>query len=312
MQCAVQPGVGFQNCHSNPVLDFSLSHGEFGSDSNGDDGGPQADSPFHSVYDSSDSDDSFVNVDFNSDSGESDFDSEADLSEVDEDREDEPKRNLSDCLQSWGNRFKIKKDALSALLRILKAMDPADLNSLPLDSRTLLKTPRKVDVKKLEKAGGEYYHFGFLHGIQNALSRSRKRISNVVVVVGLNGLPLFKSSGVHFTPILGSIASNGYCSCTKCIQKGVWSALCNRTYYPEVDSVLKTHDDFINKTVPAFHLRDSPLLRIPRLNFIDNFPLDYLHLICVGVVKTLVKLWVFKSKNNAKSLANSYPSSPVD
>ncbi|XP_072155785.1 uncharacterized protein [Bemisia tabaci] len=357
----------------NSVTDHSSVSENLSEFDNIDNGSENGDSPgFHSHYESSDSDESFVNID-----SDFEFDDFSDLHSEEEDLLEEdydtPKLTLLDNLRIWGVKFKVTKSATSALLRILKTTNPAELHTLPLDARTLMKTPRKVDIVKLEKAGGEFYYFGLWKGIQNALERSREKITNVSMVFGVNGLPLFKSSGIHCTPILGkiisvpdirhhvfpiaihcgendkpqdakefldpfidevtdlinngvkfkgnlynftlkgfscdcpaksfilcSIASNGKYSCTKCIQEGVWSQLCQRTYYPLVDAPLRTHADFINKTVPHFHNGDSPLLRIPQINFIDSFPLDYLHLICVGVVKTLGKLWVFKSKNNAK------------
>ncbi|XP_072154974.1 uncharacterized protein [Bemisia tabaci] len=342
------------------------------SDSFGDDSdGARGDSPgLHSVYESSDSDASFANGDSD---GEEFSDLNSDGEDLFEENSDMPKYSLLVNLRIWGVTYKITKVALSALLRILKSSDPNELHTLPLDGRTIMRTPRHVIVKKLEKAGGEFYYFGLMKAVQNALERTSEKVTNIAMVTGINGLPLFKSSGVHFTPILGkiisipdlrhhvfpiaihcgdtdkpqdaeeflspfidevtdlikngvnfkgnvynftlkgfscdcpaksfvlsSIASNGKYGCTKCVQEGKWSHLCRRTFFPQVDARLKTHEDFINKTVPQFHLGDSPLLRIPGIDFINDFPLDYLHLVCVGVVKTLVKLWVFASKNNAK------------
>jgi len=39
------------------------------------------------------------------------------------------------------------------------------------------------------------------------------------------------------------------------------------------------------------HLNDSPLENIG-LKMITQFPLDYMHLVCLGVMKRLIKLWI--------------------
>jgi len=67
--------------------------------------------------------------------------------------------NMASELGKWASSFSITAEALSALLTFLRLYHP----SLPKDPRTLLKTPKQVDVKTIQD--GSYCHFG----IQNCL-----------------------------------------------------------------------------------------------------------------------------------------------
>lgn len=52
---------------------------------------------------------------------------------------------------------------------------------------------------------GEYYHFGLAVGLQTVLENlSSKRIDIVEIVIGIDGLPLSKSSKSQFWPILAN------------------------------------------------------------------------------------------------------------
>lgn len=114
-----------------------------------------------------------------------------------EDRPIEPK--LSDKLRSWVHEYHVRRNAVSALLKILIFFG---MTSLPKDSRTLMKTPRTIKIDNL--AGGQYWH--------NDLKLSLKRIfgklhSDLSIKININfdGLPLFKSSPTTFWPILANI-----------------------------------------------------------------------------------------------------------
>lgn len=63
--------------------------------------------------------------------------------------------------------------------------------------------------------------------------------------------------------------------------------------FPKHDCETHTHLGFITKEDERFHVRDSPLTRIPGLNLVSSFPLDYMHLVCLGVMRTMLVTWVF-------------------
>ena len=91
--------------------------------------------------------------------------------------------------------------------------------------------------------------------------------------------------------ILGIKSHTGYSSCTKCKQRGTWYH--NRMIFPNCDSLPRTHEEFLSKKDEDFHLNDTPLVNIPNIHFIKSFPLDYMHLVCLGVVRTLFYIWLF-------------------
>lgn len=109
------------------------------------------------------------------------------------------RRSLTDQLRSWAIEFHITQRSLSKLLKILVS---CGIHSLPKDSRTLLSTPRSIDIQN--RAGGQYYH----HGIKKSLCSIFSELdSNLTIKMNVNvdGLPLFKSSSVEFWPILANI-----------------------------------------------------------------------------------------------------------
>lgn len=83
----------------------------------------------------------------------------------------------------------------------------------------------------------------------------------------------------------------GYFSCTKCHIEGSYSD--NRVCFPETKNLrLRTDSGFRLKLQADHHNGTSVIERIPNFDMVDGFPLDYMHLICLGVVKKLLmSLW---------------------
>lgn len=86
--------------------------------------------------------------------------------------------------------------------------------------------------------------------------------------------------------VLGVKGHCGYFSCTKCTQEGklVNGVVC----FPEINAKLRTDEDFRNKTQEEFHIMETIFVELPYFDLICNVPLDYMHLICLGVVKRLL------------------------
>lgn len=98
----------------------------------------------------------------------------------------ETKQTLECGLRSWAIEYHIQNRALSALLKILICFG---LTNLPKHSRTLLKTPRTVQIEK--RAGGQFWYNGLTNSIKQVFA---KVTSNMTVELNFNvdGLPLFK------------------------------------------------------------------------------------------------------------------------
>jgi hypothetical protein len=118
-----------------------------------------------------------------------------------------------ELLQIWALNHNITQSAVNGLLRLVRKWLPSE--GFPNDSRTLLKTPRKIILSEI--CGGQFYHFGLAAGIVNSLKSGMKdfRLPNLdslrnisellTIKIGIDGLPISKSSNKQFWPILCSV-----------------------------------------------------------------------------------------------------------
>lgn len=85
---------------------------------------------------------------------------------------------------------------------------------------------------------------------------------------------------------------SGYMSCSKCNTEGLFKG--NRICFPVTEGYqLRTDGTFRSKEQDSHHTGTSVLEQIPGLDMIRCFPLDYMHLVCLGVVKKLISnLWL--------------------
>lgn len=81
---------------------------------------------------------------------------------------------------------------------------------------------------------------------------------------------------------------SGYYSCERCTQRGEYTH--SKVTFPSTDSPLRTDDLFSELAYEHHQTAQSPLLNIP-VNLVSQFPLDYMHLICLGVTRRLIMLW---------------------
>ncbi|XP_060882093.1 uncharacterized protein LOC132953757 [Metopolophium dirhodum] len=93
--------------------------------------------------------------------------------------------------------------------------------------------------------------------------------------------------------LLNVKSHNAYFGCTSCTEEGTY--LEHRMTYPGLDAPLRTNETFRNKTDDDYHKGDSPLIRLP-INIVEIVVLDYMHNVCLGVVKRLIEMWVKGNK----------------
>lgn len=79
----------------------------------------------------------------------------------------------------------------------------------------------------------------------------------------------------------------GYSSCTKCTVEGVYEK--NRLSFPDINAKKRTGKDFVNREDEEYHIGYSIIQEIPKFDIVKNTPLDYMHLICLSVIKKLIK-----------------------
>ncbi|KAA3674901.1 uncharacterized protein DEA37_0000754 [Paragonimus westermani] len=94
----------------------------------------------------------------------------------------------------------------------------------------------------------------------------------------------------------------GYFGCEKCTQEGVRVARC--LTFPSSHSPLRTHESFIGQSNPAHHVGDPPFYDIS-FEMVSTFPLDYMHLVCLGVMKRMLNLWLLSSVDRNLRLSAS-------
>lgn len=107
-------------------------------------------------------------------------------------------------------------------------------------------------------------------------------------------ISMFLFDAVAKSSVLFVKGHSGYSSCTKCDQEGEFIA--NRICFSELNFSKRCHDDFVNQTDSQHHTGTTVLLKIPHIDIIKQVPLDYMHLVCLGVVKKLLcGIWCFGS-----------------
>jgi len=81
---------------------------------------------------------------------------------------------------------------------------------------------------------------------------------------------------------------NAYHSCERCVDEGEWD---RRVFYSNKPSLLRTDESFRNKIDCDHHIYESPLEGI-QLGLVGQVVLDYMHCICLGVMKKLLFIWL--------------------
>jgi hypothetical protein len=80
----------------------------------------------------------------------------------------------------------------------------------------------------------------------------------------------------------------GYSGCDKCHIEGEWNG---KMTFPSTNDALRTDEEFSEMSDEEHHLERSPLCDLP-IGMVTQFPIDYMHLICLGVTKRLILCWM--------------------
>lgn len=83
---------------------------------------------------------------------------------------------------------------------------------------------------------------------------------------------------------------NGYHGCDKCSQPGKY--INRRMTYPYTDYALRTDDSFENMVDESHHHEGPHPFHGSSVGMVSQFPLDYMHLVCLGVVRRLLNIWL--------------------
>lgn len=80
-----------------------------------------------------------------------------------------------------------------------------------------------------------------------------------------------------------------YFGCEKCTQRGKY--VDGRLTYPEIDAERRTVMSFSAQIQEEHHKGVTPLLEL-EIDVVDGFPLDYMHLVCLGAMRKLILNWM--------------------
>ena len=84
----------------------------------------------------------------------------------------------------------------------------------------------------------------------------------------------------------------GYNACERCTVHGRW---CGKMTFPDLRASLRSDVDFAQMKHPSHHTGISPFTSLS-LGMVSHWPLDYMHLVCLGVVRRLILLWTKGSR----------------
>jgi len=273
---------------------------------------------------------------------------------------------INNELAQWAILYKISHTSLDNLLCILRKHKC--FITLPKRAKTLLQT-KPISIENMRVVNpGKYYHFGLKNGIVRHLPYYNNCIleQELKLVIGIDGLPIHKSTSLQFWPILAYMrpksdlvfpvglycgnqkpsdsndylkdfvdeakylvlngikledklykvkidviccdmparsfvlkikSHTGYNSCPRCEIEGERKE--NRTVFPYCElhkrPPNRTHNGYTDKLTNDHHLPNtdiSILIELPMFDIISNFSLDYMHMLCHGVTKKLLFLWM--------------------
>ena len=72
---------------------------------------------------------------------------------------------------------------------------------------------------------------------------------------------------------------NGYFACERCNVERDYNYNTHQMCFPTLSKSVRTNASFRDKIHEDHHIQSSPLERLP-IDMINNFPLDYMHLLC--------------------------------
>lgn len=92
--------------------------------------------------------------------------------------------------------------------------------------------------------------------------------------------------------IKGTKGHNGYFACERCQIEGEYSYISHTVcFYEDHDCLARTDESFRSRRQPEHHISTSLVEELP-IDMVNSFPLDYLHLILLGITKKLIHFWM--------------------
>lgn len=128
------------------------------------------------------------------------------------------KINIDECVsekQSFQSKLaslvissRLARNNATELLKLLKSVDNLDcLKLLPMDSRTLLSTPRSNNINIISISGGQYIHFDIVNGLTSLYNTESNVNQLSIIELWFNnyGLPIDKRGSLILANIVRSM-----------------------------------------------------------------------------------------------------------
>nr|XP_018910936.1 PREDICTED: uncharacterized protein LOC109039754 isoform X1 [Bemisia tabaci] len=131
--------------------------------------------------------------------------------------------------------------------------------------------------------------------LKRFVEEATKLIKNGLIV-GSSQIKIIIEGFICDTPgkayIMNTKGHRGYRSCTKCKADG--QDYMNRMTFPSNKKIkLRTHEEFVKMDDEDYQLGETPLMELPDIDFINSFPLDVMHIVFLGIVRSLTYIWIF-------------------
>lgn len=136
----------------------------------------------------------------------------------------------------------------------------------------------------------------FVSEMKTILNEFRYKTNNITV-----NIRSFICDAPARASVLYTKSHSGYYSCGKCVQRG--KVIKNRMVFLEKNSQKRTNESFRSKTQQMHHNGSSCLEELP-IDLIVQFPLDYMHVVCLGVVKKMLYIILMGDYNSPKLTKN--------
>ena len=127
-------------------------------------------------------------------------------------------------------------------------------------------------------AGGKYHHFGVREGVI-CMGAEHIILISIILFVTHQLEHLLKKIKGH----------TGYYGCDNCTQRGLWTD--HRMTFPERGATSRT-DVAFHDMLYEDHQHGQSVLSQLNIGMITQFPLDYMHLVCLGIMKKMIHLWI--------------------
>ena len=272
-------------------------------------------------------------------------------------------------LVNWALNHNVTHSALNDLFPIIRKFCPTV--NLPALARTFFGSERPTD-KIVSMGKGSFCYFGLKAGITRrfnagvvsfplptvAAFEGLQQDKTLSITVGIDGLPISKSSRKQFWPILARLDQskdsmpfpvaiyygeekppvseflkdfvdeclhyeqagftaegtvygfrvrcvvadaparsylkccanfNAHYGCERCEQRGKWKE--HRMLFLECNAPVR-HDACFNNPVNESHVRGVSPLSSLKFGLVTQFPIDYMHLCCLNVMRRLLRTWV--------------------